>query len=273
MKTNISAIAVLVAALFITSCGKNETPDPLPTVVKEWNIALSAKNEIPAPAGRNESGTVTLQLLSNNSLKYTINVTGLAGTDALVAAHIHTGDVINNGGVILGLNPTFAGAMAMGTILNLRTSFVDSLKNDANELYFNVHSTQVASGLIRGQLNTKIEMAADVVLSGANEVPAVTTTATGIALLRLTANKKLYSKITVTSLEAGDALSASHIHKAAAGVNGPIIVGVYANAAEFGTVKVITVDDMQFASLKADAIYVNVHSTTKPGGIIRGQIR
>ena len=99
-----------------------------------------------------------MQLLSNNSLKYTINVTGLASTDALTVALIHTGDVINNGGVILGLNPTFAGATSAGTILNLKTSFIDSLKNDANELYFNVHSMQVASGLVRGQLNTILKL-------------------------------------------------------------------------------------------------------------------
>lgn len=47
--------------------------------------------------------------------------------------------------------------------------------------------------------------------------------------------------------------------------------GVYANAAESANVKVITVDDIQFASLKADAIYVNVHSTSKPSGILRGK--
>ena len=213
-----------------------------------------------------------MQLLSNNSLKYTINVTGLASTDALTVAHIHTGDVINNGGVILGLNPTFAGATSAGTILNLKTSFIDSLKNDANELYFNVHSMQVASGLVRGQLNTKIEMAADMVLSGTNEVPALITTATDIALFRLIANKKLYSKITVTALEPDHALVTFHIHKAATGVNGPIFVGVYANAAESANVKVITVDDIQFISLKADAIYVNVHSTSKPSGILRGKL-
>ena len=157
-----------------------------------------------------------------------------------------------------------SGATSAGTILNLKTSFIDSLKNDANELYFNVHSMQVASGLVRGQLNTKIEMAADMVLSGTNEVPALITTASGIALMRLTANKKLYSKITVTVLEPGDALVAFHIHKAATGVNGSIIVGVYANAAESANVKVITVDDIQFAFLKADTIYINVHSTSKP---------
>ena len=51
-----------------------------------------------------------------------------------------------------------------------------------------------------------VTFAASVSLSGANEVPAVTTTATGVALLRITADNKLYSKITVTNLEANGAV-------------------------------------------------------------------
>lgn len=272
MKSNIWLLACL-SIVVASSCSDEDNPIPPTTVVKEWNIALSAKNENPAPAARNETGTATMQLFSDNSLKYTINVSGLAAGDALTAAHLHTGDVISNGGVILGLNPTFTGGTASGTITNVRTSFVDSLKSDANELYFNVHSTQVASGLVRGPVNTKLEMVSDVILSGANEVPAVTTTATGIALLRLTSAKKLYYRVTVTGLEATDALTASHIHKAAAGANAGVFLGLYTTAADFGTAKNITVDDAQIASLKIDPMYVNVHSTSKPSGVIRGQIR
>jgi len=74
-------------------------------------------------------------------------------------------------------------------------------------------------------------------------------------------------------LEAGDALTASHIHKAATGVAGAIIIGLCANASDFGTVKIFTVTDVLFALLKTDAIYVNAHSVNHPGGIVRGQIR
>ena len=271
-----SFFALSAIAIAATSCDKDDddiyTP-PAATVVKEWSIALSTKNENPAPVLRNETGTATLQLFSDNSLKYTINVIGLASGDALSAAHIHTGNVVVNGPVVLGLSPTFTGSTATGTIANLRTTFVDSLKSDVNELYFNVHSTQVASGLVRGQLNTKLEMVADVVLNGANEVPAVTTAATGIALLRLTSNKQLFIRVTVTGLEANDALTASHIHRGATGANGGILLGLYSNAADFGTVKVFPVDDAQIATLKNDALYVNVHSTSRPSGVVRGQIR
>jgi hypothetical protein len=269
-----TASALFFSVLLAASCGKDDDNGvPLPTVVKEWNIPLSAKNENPAPAGRNEAGSVVLQLLSDNSLKYNINVTGLAAGDVLNAAHLHTGNVISNGPIVQGLDPVFTGGAASGTVRNLRSTLVDSLKSDANEIYFNAHSVQVPSGLVRGQLNIRLDFVADVPLSPANEVPAVTSTATGLATFRLTTDKKLYTRYTVTNVEADDALTASHVHKAAAGANGPIIIPVYASAAEFGTVKIITLDDAQITSLKTETVYANAHSVKRPAGIVRGQIR
>jgi hypothetical protein len=268
------ASALIIALLATASCS-DDKDDPIitPTVVKEWTVPISPANENPAPAGRTETGTAVMQLYSDNSFKYTITVNGLSGDDELVNAHLHTGDVITSGPVVLPFEPTFTGGNATGTITGLRQSLVDSLESTANDIYVNVHSAQVGSGLLRGQLNTTVDMAADIALSGANEVPAVTTEATGTALLRLTTDKKLYSKITVTGLEAADALSAAHIHPGGVGTNGGVLLGLYGDAAEFGTTKIIDVADSIITKLKNDSLYVNVHSTNHPGGLIRGQIR
>jgi len=268
------ALLCSVITLLLWACSKDSTPPPAPTVVKEWNVALSPKNEIPARAGRTETGTANIKLYSDNSIKYSIDVTSLAANDTLTAAHIHTVDVITNGPVILGFDPAFTGGTASGTITNIRSSFVDSLKNDANDLYFNVHSTKIPGGLIRGPMNTTMAMAEDIAMVGANEVPtAVATTATGLAILRMTTDKKLYSKVTVTNLEANDTLAAAHIHKAAVGVNGNVIVGLCASAADFGIAKSSTLADDVFAAVKNDPVYVNAHSTNHPAGFVRGQIR
>lgn len=267
--------SLCIVVILLSACKKDDgynTPSA-PTVVKKWTIALSAKNENPAPASRNETGTASLELLSDNSIKYSITVNGLTSGDALVASHLHVGNVISNGPIVLDLKPSFTGNTSSGTVTNLRTTLVDSLKSDLNEIYFNVHSTQVGSGLVRGQLNTNLEMVADVILSGTNEVPTVTTTATGIALIRVTSGKQLYTRVTVSNVEAGDALVFAHIHRGAAGINGAVMTGICATAADFGIVKMFTVDDVTFASLKNDALYVNAHSTNKPAGIVRGQIR
>ena len=268
----LSTIFLVVVALGQFACKKTDSSPP-PTVVKQWTVDLATKNQVPAPANRNETGTAVLVLLSDNSLTYAVTVSGLPAGDAITAAHLHAGDVITNGGVILDFHPTFTNGVATGTITNLRSTLVDSLKNDVNEIYFNTHSTQVPGGLARGQLNNTIVLATDVALSGANENPAVATTANGVAILRLASTKQLYAKITVTNLESGDALTAAHIHKGAAGTNGAVYIGIYGSAADFGTVKTFTLDDATVTSLKSDALYVNAHSSKHGGGIIRGQIR
>lgn len=267
-----TAILLLMVSATLFSCKKSETvPDP--TVVKHWMITLSAKNEVPAPTGRNETGSAMLELLTDGSLRYSISVTGLASGDALTNSHIHVGNVITSSSVVLDLKPSFSNGTASATITGLRSTFIDSLNDDSKELYLNVHSTQAPAGIVRGQLNKTIELAADVAMSPANEVPAGTSTATGLAIIRVTSDKQVYAKLTVSNLETSDALTAAHIHKGAAGVNGGVLVGIYGSASEFGTTKILSIDDATLTSLKNDAIYVNAHSTAKPGGIVRGQIR
>jgi hypothetical protein len=76
MTRNIYGIILpAIIACTAISCNKDNDDPPAPTVVKEWTIPLSAKNEVPAPA-RNETGTATFKLMSDNSATYTINVTG-----------------------------------------------------------------------------------------------------------------------------------------------------------------------------------------------------
>jgi hypothetical protein len=274
MKKKILTLGILcpVLAILFSACDKDD-PVPTPTVVKEWTVPLSPKNESPARPGRTETGTVIIQLISDNTIKYSITINGLAASDALSAAHIHAGDVISNGPIVLGFDPVFTGGAATGTLQDIRTSFIDSLKDDANDLYFNVHSTQQPGGLMRGQLNVAIDMAEDIVLLGANEVPAVTTTAAGLAILRLTHDKKLYSKVSVTSLETTDAIVSAHIHPGAPGVNGPVAVELCSSAADFGVAKTTVLTDALVTTVTTGQVYVNAHSVMHPGGLIRGQIR
>ncbi len=266
---------LLLCTAFLFSCKKDKDDGPKVTVVKEWTLPLSAKNENPAPAGRNETGTFVLRIMSDNSVQYNVTVTGLAGGDALTAAHIHTGNPGVNGGVILNFAPTFAGGSASGSVANVRPTLLDSLNNGIAELYVNVHSTQVPSGLVRSQINSTIQWAQDVALSGANEVPAVTTTATGTARFRLTSDGKLFYVVNVTGLTAGDGnLTAAHIHNGAAGANGSVLILLASGAADFGVDKQVQLTDVQKTAVDGTgALYVNAHSTIFPAGIVRGQIR
>ena len=58
-------------------------------------------------------------------------------------------------------------------------------------------------------------------LTGEEETPPVPTDAKGVAHLRVTADKVLYSKIIVTNLEEDDFLLFAHVHAGAFGQSGP----------------------------------------------------
>lgn len=272
MKKNYLFLCLISTTLLAVSCKKDETA-PMATMVKEITVTLAAANENPQPVGRTETGSASIKVFSDNSVTVDVTVNGLASGDNITAGHFHVGDPVTNGGVVVDLNPTITGSTIKSKITNVRSSFLDTLMNGTADIYLNFHSTQAPGGIVRGQVFNGVTFASSVALSGMNEVPAVTTTATGTALLRITADNKLYSKVTVTNVEAGDALTAGHIHTGAAGTNGGVILGLCSSAADFGVTKIFTPTAAILTSIKTDALYVNVHSTNRPSGIVRGQIR
>jgi hypothetical protein len=261
---------IILLALVFQSCEHDD--DNGPSTVKQWSIDMKAIFEVPAPAGRNEEGEAIIELLSDNSLKYNVHIHNLSASDQLTNAHIHFGDAGTSGGIIIPFNPTFTGAGTMGVVTGLRQGQVDTLLG--YPVYVNVHSNQLPGGLARGQLDKEVVLAKDITLSGGNEVPAVTTTATGLAILRLTHDKVLYSKVTVTNLESNDTLTVSHIHPGAAGANGSPLIFLCNSLADFGVLKISApLPDAQYNQLLNDPMYVNAHSRRHGAGLIRGQIR
>jgi hypothetical protein len=260
---------ILLLATVLNSCEHDKDG---PSTVKKWDVEIKAIYEVPAPAGRNEEGEATIELLSDNSLKYNIHIHNLSSSDELTNAHIHPGDAGTSGGVIIPFSPTFVGAGTTGIVTGLRQGQIDTLLG--KPVYVNVHSKQVPAGLARGQLDKKIVFAMDVALTGAKEVPPVTTTATGLAILRLTDDKVLYSKVTVNNLESNDTLTAAHIHPGMEGTNGSPLIFLCSSLADFGVLKISSpLPDVQYNQLLKDAMYVNAHSRRHGPGLIRGQIR
>ena len=108
-----------------------------------------------------------------------------------------------------------------------------------------------------------------VTLTGAQEVPAVTTTATATGVVMIAADRSVSGAITTNGINA----TAAHIHEGAAGANGPVIVPMVKdgdNRFVFPAGSKVT--DAQYDAYKAGKLYVNVHSAANPGGELRAQI-
>jgi CHRD domain-containing protein len=109
-----------------------------------------------------------------------------------------------------------------------------------------------------------------VVLSGDQEIPPVTTSASGIGTISVGADKSVRGSVTVT----GVSPTAAHIHEAPAGKSGPIIIPLVKTADNVWSVpEGAKLTDAQYESYKAAGLYYNVHSATYRGGEIRGQIK
>ncbi|MDB5190915.1 MAG: hypothetical protein JWQ96_478 [Segetibacter sp.] len=258
---------------FSVSCSKSSYNDLGANVFKEWRLPISVRNENPGPVGRTETGRLNIQLHADSSLRFDFTVDSLMSGDSLTGAGIHAGDPVSNGAVVLDLHPRFINNYGSGIIYDLRPSLVDSLLNPNVELYFNLYSNRVPTGLVRAQLNRVIVMQGSATLTGAQVVPPVTTTASGSVLLRLTEDRRLYSRIEVANVEPNEALTAAHLHQGAPGVNGPILATLANATADYGVSRMTTVDSATAAIIMTDRIYVDVHSSAAANGKLRGQVR
>ena len=119
---------------------------------------------------------------------------------------------------------------------------------------------------------TGVSLAADikVTLSGDQEVPPVKTEASGSGTITVNADKTVSGSITTKGITA----TAAHIHEAAAGKNGGVIVPLAKDGdSTFKVAAGAKLTDAQYAAFQKGDTYVNVHSAKNPDGEIRGQLK
>jgi hypothetical protein len=115
----------------------------------------------------------------------------------------------------------------------------------------------------------EMKMKAD--LTGAQEVPPITTQGKGAAEVNFDpASKKLSWTVTYSGLS-GPA-TAAHFHgPAETGKNAGVAVPI-PNQAKSPVTGSATLTDAQAADLQAGRYYVNIHTAANPSGEIRGQV-
>lgn len=308
---NVRAWIAILGILAVAACGggggdsgattgNNLTPASTQAAVSELTDAFAATlngaQSVPQrQSAATGSGTVVIER-ATRLMTATLTTTGIAGTDA----HIRQAQAGLNGPVVFPLVET-----ARGTgIWSGRSTLTEAQYNAfrAGDFYFNVESVNFAEGEIRGQIlsqqpgttpasstgttagtptatsstsagfNPFVSSTATFLsaLRGIHEVPPTPSAATGSGTVLLNpANRQLIAGITTAGIPG----IAAHIHEAAPGVNGPIVIPLAETVTGIGiwTANVVLTEP-QFNALQAGNLYFNVHSSAFPNGEIRGQI-
>lgn len=112
-------------------------------------------------------------------------------------------------------------------------------------------------------------------MSGAQEVPANQSKATGKATITVTGTKLCY---VITAKHLDGAPQAAHIHSGKKGKAGTVFVTLFARATPLKYGKVtgcVTAKPAQVKAIaaKPSSYYVNVHTKKYAGGALRGQLK
>lgn len=272
-------IPAVVGLLALTAPAAFAADPPTPA----FGGPVSGAQEVPAVATAATGEATVVISADNTTIWYVVQYSGLSG--ALAAAHIHTGAAGANGGVILPLTASASPMVGTLTATNFTASgsvttfgqAVAALK--AGTTYVNLHTAANPGGEVRGQVVSKGN-AHFATLSGAQEIPAVTTAGSGNAWVVVsTDGATLTYYVAYTGLSGAPA--AAHIHLANAGANGGVLLPLVAGSSPMtGTLTssnltpIGSVTDMAgaVAAVAAGGTYINVHTAAHPGGELRGQL-
>lgn len=227
---------------------------------------LTGSNEVP-PVVTPAVGVATINF-NETMTRGTINMTVSGLTGEFTGVHIHEGGAGENGPVVVNLTDDYSNGRL--------TAEFDVDNNLLNRLitgnaYLNVHTNINPAGEIRGQLTLEAPNSYTGVITGDKEVPAVDTEASGLISMHLTpVTNEL--EINVLATQLSGPIVGIHLHKAAAGENGPVVEDLtpYLNGNTIST-KIMAGDYIE--ALNSDSIYINIHTQDNPAGEIRAQLR
>ena len=125
---------------------------------------------------------------------------------------------------------------------------------------------------VLGAMGVGVASAVDVkvTLSGSQEVPPVTTSATGSGTITVAADQSIAGTIKTTGVKG----TAAHIHLGSAGTNGEVLIPLTKAGDDGWAVGPgAKLQDAHYQAFKDGNLYINVHSAAHPNGDIRGQIK
>ena len=106
-------------------------------------------------------------------------------------------------------------------------------------------------------------------LTPAEEVPPAKSAAKGSGSFRVAEDGTISGSVTTEGMKG----TMAHIHQAAKGQNGPVIVPLTKNGDTYSVPEGRKLTQAQMDALKAGNLYVNVHSDQYKGGEVRAQLQ
>ena len=196
-----------------------------------------------------------------------------SGVEDASAAHIHTGEIGTNGPVLVALEQSMTDDNVWSSPANtvINAEIFEVLANGGH--YVNVHTPDQPSGELRGQILTDNFVFTSFKLSGEQEVPAVTTDASGQAWALV--NTDNYAVDIKVLTEGVPDATAAHIHTGRIGFNGGVLAALEQSETDenmWMTASDLMIDAETFAVLASGGHYINVHTPANEGGELRGQI-
>ncbi len=267
-------LVLSAAALALAACGGDGGGG--------GGVATNSVTKFASLSGSQETPLVTTNAGGTGGLTVDVNSGKVSGSITIVgltanAAHVHDGATGVAGPVIIPLSETSPGSGVWAVPASAPALTAAQITDfTAGKLYFNAHTTANPNGEIRGQINvaTNPLVTKFVSLSGSQEIPPVTTGASGTGSLAVDtiSGKVVSGSITIVGLTA----NAAHVHDGATGVAGPVIIplsetspgsGVWAVPASAPALTAAQITDFTAGNL-----YFNAHTLANPAGEIRGQI-
>ena len=225
------------------------------------DVALTGAQENPPVAG---GGSATARIIVNPATREVAGSISNNGINA-TAGHIHTGLFGVNGPVLVPTTQSAAGSAVWNfTPANFTAAQYRALL--FGNMYANTHSAAFPGGEARGQIGKIVRTG---LLSGANEVPPTSSTASGRGRAELDANTlDVFVTITTTGMTA----TAAHLHLGATGAHAALIVPLTQGPANTWTSASGTkLTQAQAVAFATGGTYFNVPSAAFPGGEVRGQ--
>jgi len=110
----------------------------------------------------------------------------------------------------------------------------------------------------------------NVSLSGAEEVPPVSTAGRGSGTVVIGEDHSVSGSVTTAGVNG----VAAHIHQGARGKNGPVLIGMNKTGDSTWSFPAgAKLNDAQYQAFLAGDLYINVHSPSHKGGEVRGQLQ